>query len=129
NLLRDLAKANRRRADNGLPFGDAVAHLQDVLFRADRGLPNLRRQLPNRLERASARAGELADFVGNDGEALSVLAGARGFDRGVEREKVRLSCDRSDGIGDLPDSLRLLAQLVDRWNGLLRHARDCTRAL
>jgi hypothetical protein len=34
--------------------------------------------------------GELADLLGDDGEAAALLAGARGLDRRVERQQVRL---------------------------------------
>ena len=40
--------------------------------------------------------GQLADFLGDDGEAAALLAGAGGLDRGVEREQVGLLGDAGD---------------------------------
>jgi methyl-accepting chemotaxis protein len=57
-------------------------------------------------ERNRAAFGQLADFIGHDGEAAAVLTGARGFDRGVEREQVRLVGDVFDRIDDLFDLRR-----------------------
>ena len=38
--------------------------------------------------------GQLADLLGDDREAAALLAGARGLDRGVQREQVGLLGDR-----------------------------------
>ena len=81
---------------------------------------------------SSARAlspASFAYFVGDDGKALSVLAGTRCLDRGVEREEIGLPGDRADGIGDLTDALRLLTELVHGGYGILRHAGDRAHAL
>ncbi len=47
---------------------------------------------------------EVLDLVGDDGEALAVLAGAGGLDVGVEREQVRLLGDLRDDVDDSPMS-------------------------
>ena len=47
--------------------------------------------------------GELADFLGDDGEAAALLAGAGGLDGGVEREEVGLLGDAGDGVDDAAD--------------------------
>ena len=53
--------------------------------------------------------GELAHFLGDDGEALPLLTGACRLDRRVEREQVRLVgelSDHRDELRDAPDALR-----------------------
>ena len=60
-----------------------------------------RGQLADVLRRGLAALGELAHLGGDDREAAAVLAGARRFDGGVEREEVRL-------VGDLLDDGDLL---------------------
>ena len=58
------------------------------------------------LARARAGAlGQVLDLVGDDGEALALLAGLGGDDGGVEREQVRLLGDVVDDVDDLPDRL------------------------
>ena len=47
--------------------------------------------------------GQLLHFVGDHCETLSGLAGARGFDGGVEREQIGLLRDGGDDFDDLPD--------------------------
>ena len=49
--------------------------------------------------------GELADFFRHDGEAASLLAGACRFDRGVQRQEVRLAGDVGDHLDDFGDAL------------------------
>ena len=50
--------------------------------------------------------GQLADLVGDDGEAPAALTGAGGLDRGVEREQVGLAGDVLDRLDDAADLLR-----------------------
>ena len=47
--------------------------------------------------------GQLADLLGDDGEALALLAGAGGLDRGVEREQVGLLGQAGDRGHDAAD--------------------------
>ena len=61
--------------------------------------------------RLGDRVGELADLLGDDGEALARLAGARGLDGGVEREDLRLLGDVVDDDEHAADLLAALAQL------------------
>ena len=63
---------------------------------------------------AAGLLGELADLVGDDGEAAAVLAGAGGLDRGVQRQQVRLLGDAGDRGDDAADALGLLAEVADR---------------
>ena len=76
-------------------------------------LADLLRESADLLGAAAGRLGQLADFVGDHGEAAAVLAGACGFDGGVEREEVRLLGDPGDGDDDLADLLSLLAEGED----------------
>ena len=48
-----------------------------------------------------ATLGQLADFIGHDGEAAAMLTGASGFDCRVERQQVRLIGAVFDRIDDL----------------------------
>ena len=57
--------------------------------------------------------GELADFVGDDGEAAAVLASAGGLDGGVQRQEVRLLGDARDRADDLLDVFGVMAELDD----------------
>ena len=57
--------------------GDARADVLDAAAEPVEGLPGLGRGLRSAL-------GELAYFFGDDGEPAALLAGAGGFDRGVE---------------------------------------------
>ncbi len=79
--------------------------------------------------------GQVAHLVGDHREAASGLAGARGFDGGVEGEQVGLLGDALDHFEDLADVHRaavegldvgaggadLLGKLVHRADGLLDH--------
>ena len=56
--------------------------------------------------------GEVLDLVGDDGEALAVLAGLRGDDGGVEREQVGLLGDVVDDVEDLADGLDARAEVA-----------------
>jgi hypothetical protein len=47
--------------------------------------------------------GQLPDFIGHEGKAATVLAGARCLDSGIEREQIRLIGDVFDRINDLFD--------------------------
>ena len=71
---------------------------------------DLGRDLGRGLDRA---LGELSDLVGHYREAAALVAGARGLDRGVKREQVRLVRDVLDHGDDLADLLRALALLLD----------------
>ena len=56
--------------------------------------------------RLGGALGQLANLVGDDGEALAALAGAGGLDRGVQRQQVRLARDVLDRLDDPADLLR-----------------------
>ena len=59
--------------------------------------------------------GELAHFFGNHRETESVLAGARGFDRRVERQQVGLFGQVVDHLDDLADVVGAMAQNFDNF--------------
>src|SRR3712207_7269421 len=46
---------------------------------------------------------QLANFFSDDGEAAAVLACACCFDRGVECEQVRLTCQALNGLNEVGD--------------------------
>jgi hypothetical protein len=57
--------------------------------------------------------GQLAHFVGHHGKAAPRLAGARGLDRGIERQQIGLVGDFLDRAEDAVDALGELAQGAD----------------
>ena len=71
---------------------------------------------------AAGALGELADLVGDDREALALLAGPGGLDGGVEGEEVGLLGDVVDRLDDRADLLGLGGDLGD----LARGVRDGT---
>ena len=73
--------------------------------------------------------GELADLLGDDGEALALLAGAGGLDGGVERQQVGLLGDAGDGVDDAADLLRAWRQVLDRGRDLGRGLGDLAHRL
>ena len=58
--------------------------------------------------------GQLADLVGYHREAATLLAGAGGFDRRVERQEVGLVGDVVDHVDDLADSVGRRGEGADR---------------
>ena len=69
------------------------------------------------LGRATGALGQLAHLVGDDGEALALLAGPGGLDGGVERQQVGLVGDVVDGLDDGADLVALGAELGDLDRG------------
>ena len=65
-------------------------------------------------------AGERFDLGGDDREAAAGFAGARGLDRGVEREQVGLPGDRLDQADHLADAGGGGAELGHGLGGALR---------
>ena len=84
------------------------AHLVGDAARVGLDLVDQLRDLVGAARRA---LGELADLVGDHREAAARLAGARGLDRGVQREQVRARGDARDDLGDLVDVARLRLEL------------------
>jgi hypothetical protein len=78
----------------------------DCIARAAASMP-ARRSL-------TSSATSRADFVGDDGEPLTVLLGAGRLDRGVQRQQVGLAGDASDRLGEHADPLRHRRQPDDR---------------
>ena len=143
DLLRALGLLDRRARDGAHHVGRLLARLEDLLERAlglvrdlDAAIDVVRAALDggdrvlglglDRLDElgdlARARAGalgEILDLVGDDGEALAVLAGLRGDDGGVQREQVGLLGDVVDDVEDLADRLDARAEVADDGDGLL----------
>src|SRR5262249_25740542 len=57
--------------------------------------------------------GELADLLGDDHEALAMLAGPRSLDRSLERRAEGSIANRGDHPGDLVDLAAALSDRVD----------------
>ena len=63
-------------------------------------------------------------LFGHDREPAAVLAGARGLDRGIVRQQVRLVRDPRDRLADPVDLVRLAGELVDPGMRLLPRDPD-----
>ena len=146
--LTALRLLDRRARDGADHVGALLRALEDLLQRAlglvrdldaavdvvGAALDGRDRVLDLRLHRldevrdlARARAGalgEILDLVGDDREALALLARLRGDDGGVEREQVRLLGDVVDDVHDLADRLDARAEVRDDRDGLLRALLD-----
>ena len=86
----------RHRTDLGLDLCGEILHVARTLFR---------------------RLGQRSHFIRNDRKATAVVAGTRGLDRRIERQQVGLVRDMADGLGDIADAGRLLAQLRHDLDG------------
>ena len=82
-----------------------------------------RDQLGNILGRLGGLHRQRFDLRRHHREALAGFAGARGLDRGVERQQVGLPGDGADQLDDVADLLRGLRQRGDLLVGALRLAR------
>src|SRR3954453_7256145 len=144
----DLLRARRDLLDRGGDLLDAAVHVGDrVAERQERlaglldrrdpvlgatgavlddldGLGGLALDLADergdRGGRRLALLGQLADLLGDHGEAAALLAGARGLDGRVQRQQVRLLRDAGDRGHDALDLTRLRAQLADRLRRVQR---------
>ena len=98
------------RCDRRHFLDDAVDLLDGLRGVGDRGLDraHLTRDFLGRL---GGLAGERLDLRGDDGKAAAGVAGARGLDRGIERQKVGLPGDGLDQANDLTDTGRGIAEL------------------
>ena len=63
--------------------------------------------------------GETLDLGCHYRESPARLTGARGFDRGVEREKVGLACNVADKLDDIANAGGVLEQALDRRIGAI----------
>ncbi len=68
--------------------------------------------------------GELADLLGDHGEATTLFAGAGGLDRRIERQQIRLRGNPGDRLDDRADVLALLGQLANRARHRVGRAPD-----
>jgi hypothetical protein len=64
------------------------------------------------------------DLVGDNGEAASRGAGARGFDLGVERQQVGLLGDGGNEVDDVADLAGRLFQAIEAVSGGARNLMD-----
>src|SRR5690606_37614087 len=69
--------------------------------------------------RASLR--ELTDLGGHDGKPTALLAGARRFHRGIERQEVRLKRDAIDHADNVCDPVRAVADVLHRVDDSTDH--------
>jgi hypothetical protein len=72
---------------------------------------------------------ELADFVGNNGKAQAVFAGAGGFNGGVERQEVGLLREIVDDFDNLADVIGAMAEHVDDFGGRLNGTVGAVQAV
>ena len=94
-----------------------VAHARgpgtDRAYRAIDPVANASHTVGNLLRRLVTLIGEQSHFFRDHGEATSIRAGARGLDRRVEREQVRLRCDAADQRREVVDGGRRFLQLAN----------------
>ncbi|MND98222.1 hypothetical protein D3C80_905630 [compost metagenome] len=67
---------------------------------------------------------QAADLIGHHGKTASLLAGAGGFDGGVECQQVGLVSNALDHLDDVENPLGLLVQRADHLRRLLRRTRN-----
>src|SRR3954454_7606306 len=126
HVLHGLAEREERRAGL-LDRRDAVLGLAGAVFDDVDGLRRLGLDLADepgdRAGRRLALLGQLADLLGDHGEAAALLARPRGLDGRIQRQQVRLLGDAGDRGDDALDLLGLGAELAD---GLGRVQRAVT---
>ncbi|MCY1422379.1 hypothetical protein D3C76_1602120 [compost metagenome] len=66
--------------------------------------------------------GQVAHFIGHHGKAAAKVAGACGFDGGVERQQVGLLGNAVDHTDHAVDFLAVFGQLANHLGGLLHAA-------
>src|SRR4051812_47012002 len=129
----DRGAQGQERVAGLLDRGDAVLRLAGAVLDDLDGLRGLAVDLADEArDRAGGRLGllgQLADLLGDHGEAAALLAGAGGLDRGVEGQQVRLLGDARDRGDDAGDALRLGAELTDGLGRLQRAVADRTHGL
>src|SRR5690606_27516804 len=104
----------------------AALHRDDGLVRVrlDRAHEHL--DLAGRRGRALS---ELLHLVRDAREAAAAFAGARGLDRRVQREDIRLLGDLLDELDDIADLLRALAEALDTLRRILNRLADRVHAV
>jgi hypothetical protein len=117
DLVRALENLGHGPADAVELDGDHLALVDPVARRLGRSVDPLGDDLHVGLDLADQvldvagapfrGLGERAHLVGDDREALAVLAGARRLDGGVQREQIGLVGDAADGADDVADARRL----------------------
>ena len=70
------------------------------------------------VRRRARLLGELSYFLGDDGEASSVLACARCLDGGVQCEEIRLLGDGGDGVDNRADLVGFFTEHGDDFGGV-----------
>ncbi len=70
--------------------------------------------------------GQCLDLVSHHREATAGLAGARGFDRGIERQKIGLLCDRLDQAADAVNPLCRGGETFDLGDRLFGALAACS---
>ena len=109
-----------------LNHGRALVHVVDSFARL---LLDALDQVGNFLGGLRGFFRELADFLGDDGESKAVFAGARRFDRGVERQQVGLLGEIVDHFDDLADVVGALSENVDDFGRSLNRMAGAVETL
>src|SRR5207342_1759341 len=124
DLVDARALLDRGGGDVRDDVGDALHAGDDVIHRAAGLVDQVRAflhlahrvgdQLLDFLGRARRTLRERTYFGGDDREAAALFAGTRGFDRGVERQDVRLERDAVDDADDVDDLARGIGDRAHR---------------
>ena len=135
----DLSGDFRNAASDGFQRGTGFASMPDT------GV-GFRHSLPDRIDRLacfrldvldhladfsrglSRLFGQLADFIRNHSKAATLLAGAGGFNRRVERQQVGLIGNFLDHRDDRANFLRAAAEFFDRGRGVVDGVMDAFHA-
>ena len=134
-LERDVARRGALLLDRGGDAGRVVRDLLHALGDAADRFHGARGRALHRQDLSDDRFGRFAglhrqrfDFRRDHGKAASRLAGARRFDRGIERQQVGLLGDGLDELDDVADLLRRFGErghfAVGRLRLVDRHAHD-----
>ena len=115
------------RADSAL-FCTNVVGARGSFEHGARPALNVGDQRADLLGRTGRVLRQFAHFVGDDGETAAVFAGARGFDRGVEREQVGLVGDFFDQSENLADLARGVIEALHLGNDVFDGVADGAHA-
>ena len=109
-----LSRALRRRRS----LADALPAQRHGANGAGRAVLDLGDDRADALGSSPRFVGELANLLGDDGEAAALFAGSRRLDGGVQRQQVGLLGDGGNSVDDPADLPRLGPQRPDGLGGL-----------
>ena len=113
-------------ADLRNQLGDVLYLRDNIIHRTSRRMDLLRTrlyfirtgidQLTNIIRRAGAAAGQMAYFTCHDGKPFALLARPGRFNRGVQRQDIRLESDVVNQRGDGANALCAVGNVIHGFN-------------